>query len=85
MTEIFMEVTYAIPCVICVHRDTMATSDIRRGFLEAMLQWNSTVSIVRKPQYTDQSNRQQNNDNVIMVKTSKQRDVVMAPPIRYAV
>ncbi|XP_065918965.1 sulfhydryl oxidase 1-like isoform X1 [Dysidea avara] len=64
------------------NKDTMATSDIRRGFLEAMLQWNSTVSIVRKPQYTDQSNRQQNNDNVIMVKTSKQRDVVMAPPIR---
>jgi len=67
----------------------MATDDVRKGFLEAMLQWRSTVSIITKTITQDSilSNQQQlHNDNVAVAKFSNQRNIVaMAPPMRYSV
>jgi len=67
----------------------MATTDVRKGFLEAILQWTSTVSVVTKTttiQNTILFNQQQlHNENVVMAKTSNQRDVAIAPsPMRYS-
>jgi len=65
----------------------MATDDVRKGFLGAMLQWKSSVSIVTKattPQGTILTNQQVHNDNVVIIKTSNQKDVAMTTPMRYA-
>jgi len=76
----------AILCEVYVLRDTMATTDVRKGFLEAILQWTSTVSVVTKTTAMQNNilfNQQQlHYKNVAMAKA---RDVAIAPsPMRYS-